>query len=1411
VSLLLHVSSTDFAKQARAHFERGAFQEAATACRRGLLANPGDVEARVLLGRALMALQRYGEVLAEMRVLLDREPGNPLGLALKGEALLYRGDVPRAVQALRDAHAVSPHDPAIRALRERAEHAAAADARGFVFVDEDPSSNVTRHYASPPDSGSTQRGAGALGGDAAELFDNLLGEERQATAPAAPAAPRGAGPRGRPAPPSPPRQPPPAAPGPRGAAPGPRGAAPGPRGAAPAPRGAAPAPASPPRDASSSDLLPEHSGSFDEPTAIYGDGHFASKAMSPPAPPRPASPPPGMDRGRAMDRGRGPAPGAPDRGPPSRGLAAGQPGKPAPAPAPRIAQPIGPPIDLPPVSLDALDAAEFDDEMAPTSTIDVDRSLRVRPETGTAPNLLRYSTQETTDEAQPPALPSMSFPSTSTAPTLAPRGAPPPPAGSSGSPMARAPAGAPGRVVAPAAPTSPEMPVARAVAEARRSMAPQPAPPPRPPPTERPVMAQPPMSRPLPTERAPERAMIAPQPAPWPSPAERPPERQAERAMMAPQPPAPAHRLAASERPLPVLQPVPASGDPYDPTIAVPRHSRQSRAWQYLLVALIVIAGGAVGGLQLRKLRLDWEIDGARRRADELMASDTYAGYLRAIDLYRDVLAVRSLPGDLASLARAQAALAAEFDEGYGDAQAAVQALGADDATGGPDAPLARAYLALAQRDAAGALAQLDLLAAQVSEHPFASYLTGRARLLTGDAQAALAAFQQAAERTPRPMFLVWLGHAHRALGREKDAADAFARALAQVPGHPAALLGRAELAASGQDAAVPGAAKGELEPALEALIADGARPLGQQTIGVSSGQMARAALALVALRARGGDQAGARRALQQLQAMRREGDPDFAVILAQAQAQLGDTDAALAELAAVAEAWPTRLDARMAWAELALRAGNLDAARKALIGVQGMDSAIAGNARALTLRGRTRLALGSVDTALADLDAALALHPDLLDAVVARAEVDLARGDATSAAARLGPRAGEGASAEVRLVHAAALRGSGQYDQARTVLEALIKAPAAPPRTYLELARLERDQGRWTEARAAYASAIERLKTADGGAQARPSAPIDARPEARSAATIEARIEAARLALDTGNRTGAREAIAAVASAAASKNDGRVLVEAARIHTLDGAHRQANAYLERAEALSSPPAAQLARERGRLALRQGDIQEAIRALDKARALPGGDAEAMLLLVEAHLAQRDLPAATAARDDYAQRAGMDPASLALAEGLIAAATGQATGTQAARDQVTAALAAYDRARELLTKRNAPPRHIAYLDYLTGRALFEYDRLREASKALERAIRIDPGHADPYFVLGLVEYGDNDYSDAAESFEDALKRDAASLPEAWFYLGEVEVERKHEDEAQKAFRAYLELRPEGARAEDARRYLDQLGR
>src|SRR5262249_59321909 len=78
----------------------GQYQEAVKVCRLGLLGRPTTVEGRVVLGQALLALKRYDEVLAEMRVALELDHGSYAAQVLKGEALLRKGDGHGAVEVL---------------------------------------------------------------------------------------------------------------------------------------------------------------------------------------------------------------------------------------------------------------------------------------------------------------------------------------------------------------------------------------------------------------------------------------------------------------------------------------------------------------------------------------------------------------------------------------------------------------------------------------------------------------------------------------------------------------------------------------------------------------------------------------------------------------------------------------------------------------------------------------------------------------------------------------------------------------------------------------------------------------------------------------------------------------------------------------------------------------------------------------------------------------------------------------------------------------------------------------------------------------------------------------------------------------------------------------------------------------
>ncbi|MEO8549530.1 MAG: tetratricopeptide repeat protein, partial [Kofleriaceae bacterium] len=110
------MSQSDFVSRGQALVAAGQFQEAVKVCRLGLLGRPTTVEGRVVLGSALLALKRYDEVLAEMRVALELDHGAIAAHSLKAEALLKKGDHQAALDALGEAQKLAPNDPRIQQL-----------------------------------------------------------------------------------------------------------------------------------------------------------------------------------------------------------------------------------------------------------------------------------------------------------------------------------------------------------------------------------------------------------------------------------------------------------------------------------------------------------------------------------------------------------------------------------------------------------------------------------------------------------------------------------------------------------------------------------------------------------------------------------------------------------------------------------------------------------------------------------------------------------------------------------------------------------------------------------------------------------------------------------------------------------------------------------------------------------------------------------------------------------------------------------------------------------------------------------------------------------------------------------------------------------------------------------------------
>jgi tetratricopeptide (TPR) repeat protein len=156
------VAPPDFVSRGQDLVLSGQYQEAVKVCRLGLLARPTDVSGRLVLGQALLALRRYDEVLAEMRVAVEIDAHNAGAHQLKGEALLRKGDAFAAVDVLERALELAPGDPAIAGLLAEGRLAIAADgARSTGPAVADYGDSLTKHY--PAHRGGDMAGTGASG------------------------------------------------------------------------------------------------------------------------------------------------------------------------------------------------------------------------------------------------------------------------------------------------------------------------------------------------------------------------------------------------------------------------------------------------------------------------------------------------------------------------------------------------------------------------------------------------------------------------------------------------------------------------------------------------------------------------------------------------------------------------------------------------------------------------------------------------------------------------------------------------------------------------------------------------------------------------------------------------------------------------------------------------------------------------------------------------------------------------------------------------------------------------------------------------------------------------------------------------------------------------------------------------
>jgi predicted Zn-dependent protease len=778
---------------------------------------------------------------------------------------------------------------------------------------------------------------------------------------------------------------------------------------------------------------------------------------------------------------------------------------------------------------------------------------------------------------------------------------------------------------------------------------------------------------------------------------------------------------------------------------ALPGGGQGQRRWlTIVIVAVVVVVPGLLGGLFIK----EWRAQVQNRRRQELalkkLASGNFPGYQAAELLYRQILAERDDRRAAAMRAKVLAQLAFEFGESPEPAQRAVQALGSGNM---PEEREARVYLALAKGELELAAREA---AALLKDRPGAQarYLVGQAYLLLDQPENAVTALHTASNEDPQnPIVLHALGVAESAVRHKDLAFEAYAKALTANANHVATIIDRALLQLQlGLDRE---AAAGSLEGVVGKLVAD-----------ASPGQLARAYVGLAELELQKGNVGAARTALSSAAANRRD-HPLLLEELAKAYADAFELDPAERE-ARRALAVSGRLTPRLILAEVALRRS------RPVQALTLLEESGSTRPEALVLRALAKLGLGRNAEARTDAEQARDLDPSSIPAQVALARIDLAEGKIEAAQRRLDALEQKGKDAEVAWVLGQVALARKQPDRARTFFrEALHRQPLLL-QARLALARLLHEAGQLAEAR----DEVNRVLAAN-------------------AAYVPARRELAALALDLGDAVAARDEFDALSERDA---DVDTLLGAARARLLLADARGADERVERALKLRPNGAdlelAQCLKARALLADHRAS--EAIQLLLKV--VPSEvRGEPVALLIEAYLDY--------GRPEWAERA-VELAPVASRTGIELTLAKARLSLEQARQAAGKTLAEEGLAR--LRSGASPVWLRAQALALVGRAEFELGNARAAWKSLKSALELDPHSVRAQYALGLAAVELKRPEDAVSAFEGALANDPR-FAEAQFYLGRTRRELG-DPRAEESLRAYLELEPRGAWADEARRLL-----
>jgi tetratricopeptide (TPR) repeat protein len=1294
------VSQSDFVSRGQALVASGQFQEAVKVCRLGLLGRPTTVEGRVVLGQALLALKRFDEVLAEMRVAIELDHGAVAAHTLKAEALLKKGDLAGALEVLHTARALAPADPRVMQLLGEAEHgpkAAGIAHPSASFI----GASDTKHYPGQATDPAEQQ-------DLSEGFTkptSLSMPTRSAKSPVPKRAERAE--RSDPTPP-------------------------------PAVLAVGDKSGTVEVDPAVDSIDDKDDLDFDDLAAppvrraTAAAAPNAKKSTKAPAPakksPAPAAKKPTSKRTPTLDID-------PDddsdlleveetAGRPS--LASLRSGS---AVREAVKMPSGP-IDV--------------DETVPPPSRSKPRSVVPPPSTVPAP--LGFA-------ATMPAHNAMQNERTIPAPHGAPMPAMPmPPA----APLPPAPRG----------PLAAALPTMAAVPQAAMNQTLIPA-----------SMGGQGMPQPMPGMPSPQQvanaqrktlAIAAP-----PPPLGTDPHYQAQQHAMMQQ------QQAYSDQHWPAQEPTVRPSEPIDPHLQMLMDGRNSAQAMppmelqgtpsrtgmrrrsklsivvWIVIGIAVIGGGVFAGFQIRSVRLQKQIAAAREHATDLAKADTWPGWSAAEGSLAGIVQASATLGNRAALARAKALIAYELVDNTADAKATVDALGAN---AGHDGEIAGAYIALALEDAKAAKLAADAAYQDDASDPAASYLVGQASLQLGDVKAAVKAGKEAVDKDPRPFFALGLSRALEAAYSWDDAVASIDRATAGSADQPAAAIARANLLADAGRIGQGVAGTMELRGLLTKIVSD-AKPGGV----ASPAQGAFAALALARIDFARGETSAAVGDVSTAAGFHLD-DQRFAEAAVETLFNIAQTKLGEKAARSALDTFPASRRVQLALARILAGEGQQRAALDVIGKLGELPPAT------VALRGHIKLAAGDVDGARIDFDAALQKQANLEPAIVGEAWLELASNDVEAARKLVEPRVTDkGASPAISIAYAAILRrgDDAAKTKARALLEKLAAGMAggATPDAELELARVYRDTGDFSDARKMYA-------------------------QAGQAGNGTARLEGAVMAIDDRDPAGGRETLDTLLKAAGDQPSPELVLETARARMLVGDHEGAASLLETADKLPGIQKWKLAREKGRLYLRRGDVAAAIGALGTALDGCGDDSETFLLAADAATMESTPALGDKLKKALAERVKNTPVAQ-IANGKLLL---QAGGKDNEADT------AYRTARDTLRSQHAAARLIAQAEY--GLAVVAYNKSADqiALDELDSVLNGDPSLYDAYlFKADLVK----DKKAAYGLAQTAVKYNP-DYPRAWSVLGKLAAKNNDKAALANAIEMLQKLAPTSADLNDLKK-------